>query len=109
MNSKLKIDKSALVVTALDEAGGEKTIGFPGLRTNGFRPWKRSVSSIMATIKLPPDFKEFLKLLSEHSIAAKPGEFIPADLATGQPAPDKMHGSLRSAPRFSKRRAPEQA
>jgi len=59
MNSKLAMDKTAFVVTALDEAGGEKSyLAFPDPVRTAARLWKRSVRFNMDTIDLPPDFKD---------------------------------------------------
>jgi hypothetical protein len=44
-----------------------KPTGFPELLTNGCNTWNFYGESTMA-LTLPPDFKEFLKLLKEHDV-----------------------------------------
>jgi hypothetical protein len=45
-----------------------KNIGLTNLHINAFQPLKSRDKSSMATTHLPPDFKEFLKLLKEHNV-----------------------------------------
>ena len=43
-------------------------IGRRSHRTNACKPSKSSDNSTMATVNLPPDFKEFLRLLKAHQV-----------------------------------------
>ena len=45
-----------------------RLFGFPKRPTNDWTRWKPCGKSSMATIRLPQDFKEFLKLLKEHNV-----------------------------------------
>jgi hypothetical protein len=44
------------------------TIGWPNPLPRGLPPWNCNANSSMATTLLPPDFKEFLKLLNVHAV-----------------------------------------
>ena len=44
------------------------TIGWPKPPPRGLPPWNCNANSSMATTLLPPDFKEFLKLLNVHAV-----------------------------------------
>jgi hypothetical protein len=44
------------------------TIGWPNPLPRGLPPWNCNANSSMATTLLPPDFKEFLKLLNIHAV-----------------------------------------
>lgn len=44
------------------------TTGFRKLQQKGWRVSKSAVGFFMDTTQLPPDFREFLKLLTEHNV-----------------------------------------
>jgi len=65
----LRVDKTAITVSPLSAPPWTiESIGFPGRLTSACKPSSLYDNSTMATVNLPPDFKEFLKLLNAHQV-----------------------------------------
>ncbi len=60
--------KSAFSTASLPDPPDDRYIGFPSLPKNAWKQSKLRAKSFMATIRLPPDFKEFLRLLNEKQV-----------------------------------------